>query len=289
MSDGGAKEGRKEYVLGTHEAEAARLGLQHQLWSAYAHETWEIQGITPGMTVLDVGCGPGFGTFDLARMVGPRGAVYAVDESASYVEKLRDEAQRRGLTNIRAFVGDVQALDALPIEAGSIDAAFERWVLCFVPDPEAVVRGAARLLRPGGTFGVNDYFNYESMTLAPREEVFSRVIAAVGRSWRARGGDPDVAARLPGMFTRAGLRVIDLSVASRAARPPAAARRDGASATMWAWPDTFFRIFVPSLVEMGFLTARDHEEFLLMWDRVSADADAFMSLPPVWRVVGRRG
>ncbi|HVZ93945.1 MAG TPA: methyltransferase domain-containing protein [Phycisphaerales bacterium] len=276
----------KEYVLGTNEAEAARLGLQHQLWSAFAHETWELAGIGPGSTVLDVGCGPGFGSFDLARLVGTTGMVHAVDESAAYIERLRAEAERRGIRNITAHVGDVQQLEKLPIKAGSIDAAFERWVMCFVADPEAVVRGVSGLLRVGGVFAVNDYFNYESMTLAPREPAFSRVIAAVGKSWRDRGGDPDVVGRLPGLLAKHGLKVEDLSVAQRIARTPAWGA--GSSATMWAWPDSFFRLFVPSLVEMGYLTARDQEEFLEMWERVTRDAGIFMALPPVWRVVGMK-
>lgn len=276
-------ESQRDYVLGTHSDEAARLGLQHQLWSAFAHESWELAGIAPGMTVLDVGCGPGFGTFDLAQLVGPSGVVYAVDESAAYIDRLRDEAARRELMNIRPLVGDVQALESLDLPVAGLDAAYERWVLCFVPNPDRVVSGVARLLKPGGHFVANDYFNYESMTLAPREPVFSKIVAAVGASWRGRGGDPDIVARLPGLFERHGLRVRALDVAQRVARPPAGGA--GASATMWAWPDSFFRLFVPSLVQMGVLTEQDHRDFLTMWERVSREPSCFMALPPVWRVI----
>lgn len=286
MSTTAPSTAREDYVLGTSEAEAARLGLQHQLWSAWAHHTWERCGIAPGMTVLDLGCGPGFGTFDLAQLVGARGMVYAVDESPAYIARLKEEAARRGLSNISAFVGDVQTLGALPIPAGSLDAAYERWVLCFVADPGAVVNGVARLLKPSGRFGVNDYFNYESMTLAPREPVFMKIIAAVGKSWRARGGDPDVVGRLPGLFARAGLEVTSLEVAQRIARPPAA--NHGTDSMMWSWPDTFFRLFVPTLVQTGFLAEQDHRDFLEVWERATRDPACFMSLPPVWSVVGRK-
>jgi len=55
----------ENYVLGTHEDEAFRLGLQHSLWTEHAHAIWKRAGIGFGAKVLDAGCGPGFATFDL--------------------------------------------------------------------------------------------------------------------------------------------------------------------------------------------------------------------------------
>jgi ubiquinone/menaquinone biosynthesis C-methylase UbiE len=69
-----------EYVLGTHDAELARLGLQHRLWSELTFACWNRCGIRPGSVVLDVGSGPGYTAFDLVPLVGPSGRVIAVDE-----------------------------------------------------------------------------------------------------------------------------------------------------------------------------------------------------------------
>lgn len=77
-----------EYVLGTGEIESTRLGLQHRIWSGPAHWLWERAGIRPGMTVLDVGCGPGHASIDLAEIVGPSGRIYAVDESPLFLKHL---------------------------------------------------------------------------------------------------------------------------------------------------------------------------------------------------------
>lgn len=268
-----------EYVLGTDEAEFQRLGLQHRLWSDLAHQTWMHAKLAPGMRVLDVGSGPGHATVDLAQIVGVGGGVVAVDESKPFIERLREGARSRSLANVEAHVHDVQRLDALPLQTESFDVAYARWVLCFVPDPAAVVRGVARLLKRGGRFCVNDYFNYETMTVAPKDAAFSKGIAAVGRSWRERGGDPDLIGRLPRLCAESGMRVTRLDVHQRLARP---------GDTMWAWPDSFWKNFIPRLAQTGHLTPREAEEFFEAWRRVSNDPVSFMLLPPVFEFVAEK-
>ena len=88
-----------EYVLGTDAIEAKRLGLQHRIWSAAAHHLWELAGVRPGITVMDLGCGPGHATFDLATIVGgasperaAQGRVIALDESATFLHQLNETA-----------------------------------------------------------------------------------------------------------------------------------------------------------------------------------------------------
>jgi ubiquinone/menaquinone biosynthesis C-methylase UbiE len=269
-----------EYVLGTGHDEAIRLGLQHRLWSASAHELWERCAIRPGMTVMDVGCGPGHATMDLAQLVGPTGRVIAIDESASFLKQLHDETRSRKLSNVERILGDVQELDkVLPGKGGYVDIAYARWVFCFLARPEDLVRHLARVVRVGGAVAVQDYFNYESMTLAPRREVFTKVIAAVAASWRAQGGDPDIVARLPAMLRRHGFEVTSLECNQRVARP---------TSTIWHWPDSFWAVFVPRLVQMGFLTQADQQAFGMAWTEASADPDCFMQLPPVFDLVAVR-
>lgn len=269
-----------EYVLGTDSNESVRLGLQHRLWSAAAHEVWETARLQPGMTVLDLGCGPGYATLDMAQIVGPSGRVIGVDESATFLKQLNDQAKARRLDNVDRVLGDVQKLEeAMPGSEGSIDLAYARWVFCFLPHPEYVIRGLRRLLKPGGRLAVQDYFNYEAMTIAPKNPVFTRVIHAVGASWRARGGDPDIMGRLPAMLSAAGFRIEHLEARQRLARP---------GRTMWHWPDSFFAGFVPRLVEGGFITARERDEFLDVWKQTSGDPNAFMMLPAVYDLVAAR-
>jgi ubiquinone/menaquinone biosynthesis C-methylase UbiE len=70
--------GDRDYVLGTHDQEIARLGLQHRARREDAIEAWRIAGFGQGHTVLDAGCGPGYASMELAEVVGPAGRVIAV-------------------------------------------------------------------------------------------------------------------------------------------------------------------------------------------------------------------
>lgn len=278
-----------EYVLGTDAAELWRLGFQHRLWSAAAHEAWAKASIAPGQSILDVGCGPGYAAFDLAFIAGPTGTVVGVDESAPFIAHLNAAAQSRHAPTISAHVGDVQHIDEVLCRTAAatgasspiatFDLAYARWVLCFVKDPEAVVRAVARLLKPGGRFVVQDYFDYEHMTLAPKRPEFSKVIDAVARSWRARGGNPDLVGNLPALMSRAGLKVTHLDSHNRIARP---------GSTIWNWPTTFWQSFVPRLVQMNEITPHDSDAFFACWKEVSADPNAFMLLPPVFDVVAQK-
>lgn len=62
----------EDYVLGTDAQELARLSFQHEAWVAHAYALWQRAGLRTGMTVLDLGAGPGFTSLDLAQVVGPR-------------------------------------------------------------------------------------------------------------------------------------------------------------------------------------------------------------------------
>jgi SAM-dependent methyltransferase len=232
---------------------------------------------SPGETVLDIGCGPGHATVELAEIVGPSGHIIAVDESPLFLKHLQDRVAARRLRNVERFLGDAQQLEVLlPQYKGKADLAYARWVLCFVPDPEAVVRGIASLLKPGGRVAVQDYFNYESMSIAPKNPAFTRVINAIGQSWRARGGDPDIVGRLPALFRKHGLDLGDIRLNQRVARP---------TSTIWAWPDSFWKSYLPRMVEMEAITPAERDEFEAAWTAACADPDVFMLLPPVYDLV----
>jgi ubiquinone/menaquinone biosynthesis C-methylase UbiE len=270
----------EEYILGTGDQESDRLRLQHRLWSSSAHRLWEQAGIAPGQTVIDVGCGPGNATVDMAQIVGATGRVIAVDESPLFLKHLHDRVAGLRLQNVERLLGDVQEVDELiPDLREGVDMAYARWVMCFVSNPGEVVDAVGRLLKRGGRFIVQDYFDYERMTLAPRREIFSRVVRAVADSWRERGGDPDIISRLPRMLRERGFRVEHLDVSQRIARPL------GGSSTMWAWPDTFWKSFLPRLTAMGQITAQEQQEFEAAWLEASADPDSFCMLPPVFELI----
>src|SRR5881398_927336 len=92
----------RDYVLGTHDDEVARLGLQHRVWRSRALDAWRRAGFTVGQTLVDVGCGPGYASLDLAEIAGPRGRIISLDRSARFLDALRSAVVRNGLPNIVA-------------------------------------------------------------------------------------------------------------------------------------------------------------------------------------------
>ena len=138
-----------DYLLGTRDEELERLGFQHRVWAEEAFASWRRAGFGYGSTVVDVGCGPGFASIDLAHLVGPQGHVIAVDSSEKFLAHLDATAGAQALTNIKTLCTDVQCL-SLP--TASIDGAYARWILCFLSDPQALVKAIASALKPGAAF-----------------------------------------------------------------------------------------------------------------------------------------
>ncbi|MBI4718304.1 MAG: methyltransferase domain-containing protein [Planctomycetes bacterium] len=266
----------REYVLGTHEAELVRLGLQHRLWSAQAFAIWERAGFGPGHTLFDVGCGPGYATFDLASLVGPQGRVIAFDESTRFVEHIRQRQRAYGVAHIDVRQGDVQQLD---LEANSVDGAYCRWVLCYVPQPQRVIEQVAKALRPGACFAIQDYVNYGALLLAPPSAAMERVATAVLESVHRRGGDLSVAARLPAMMVDCGLELREVRPQVRVARP---------DSPLWQWPATFFRNYVPTLVEMQLLSTEEAEAFRMDWTERTRNPGAFFLTPPMCDIIAAK-
>ena len=263
----------REYALGTNEAEIVRLGVQHKLWSAAAFAIWERAGFRAGQTLLDIGSGPGYTSFDLAGVVTARGRVVAVDESARFIEHLKSRQRLVADTTIDARVGDVQQLDLPP---ATIDGAYQRWVLCFVKDPEAVVRGVARALKPGGVFAIQDYMHYEGILLAPESAPFRRFVTVVAEAWRGHGGDTDVGMKLPSLLAKHGLKPVEISPLHRVARP---------QSQLWTWPTIFIDIYGPKLVEEGRLTRAEHEALVEDWKAHENDPGAYFCSPPMVDII----
>jgi SAM-dependent methyltransferase len=268
----GEKE-QREYALGTGDAEIIRLGLQHKMWSAAAFAIWERAGIRAGHAVLDIGCGPGYTSRDLAGVVTPKGRVVAVDESARFIEHLQKRPPGPAEAAIDAQLGDVQQLS---LDADSFDAAYQRWVLCFVKDPDAAVRGVARALKRGGIFVSQDYMHYEGILLAPPSEPFRRFVRVVAEAWRDHGGDTEIGMRLPTILAKHGLRTVEISPLHRVARP---------GSPLWTWPTIFIESYGPKLVEEGRLTRAEHEALVADWKAHASDPAAYFVSPPMVDII----
>ena len=113
-----------------------------------------VLGLTPGMTVADVGAGAGAMTLVLARTLGPSGRVYATDVNAAQIPVIREQAAARHLENVIAIAA-TQTSTGLPDEC--CDAIFTRDAYHHFSDPAAMNRGFVAALRPGGRLAIIDF------------------------------------------------------------------------------------------------------------------------------------
>jgi SAM-dependent methyltransferase len=99
-----------------------------------------------GDRVLDVGCGFGDSTQQLAALAGRKASALGVDVAPRFIEAARDEAEQAGVTNVRFEVCDVQAAEF----AETFDYAFSRFGTMFFANPVPALRNMRRALAPGG-------------------------------------------------------------------------------------------------------------------------------------------
>ncbi len=144
-----------DYALGHSDSETARLMLQHQVYRPTTLALLEAAGLSRGMRVLDLGSGAGDVAMLAAEMVGPHGAVTGVDANEKIVSTARARSQAAGLANVHFLHHDLAKLDDADLPA-DFDAVVGRWILMHVPEPAAVLRSAARRLRPGGVVAVQE-------------------------------------------------------------------------------------------------------------------------------------
>ena len=160
--------------------------------------TLEAMDLQPGQSALDIGCGPGYLTLEMARRVGYGGRVIAIDTS----QPMLDIAPARcaGLTQVEFHLADAAAM---PCVEASIDIAAAVQVYLFAPDLDAVLRELARVLRSGGRAVVVDT-DWDSVVWHSSDrERMERLLAV----WMRRYANARVARFLPGCLRRAGLHV----------------------------------------------------------------------------------
>lgn len=266
----------EDYILGTERAELERLRFQHKAWVQPAYELFARAGLRAGQSVLDLGCGPGLTTIELAHVVGAGGHVLAVDQSAGFLATLEEECARLGFTHVKAERSSVESLE---LAEGSFDAAYARWLFCWLPDPGAVMNRVARGLRPGGRLLLQEYLDWGAMQLLPRGQAFERAVEACLESWRQGQATINLAAEVPSLAPRAGLEI-------ELFRPRA--RLGGVGSLEWGWIDQFFRIYLPKLVERGLLLQAEFEGWLREWDERAAAGTSFVATPTMADVILRR-
>jgi ubiquinone/menaquinone biosynthesis C-methylase UbiE len=184
--------------------------LSRVMWPSTLH-LLERAGIRPGMRCLDIGCGGGDVSSELARMVGPTGSVVGMDIDEVKIGIAREEAAARGASNLEFRVCNLCETEP----EAEFDFVYARFLLTHLGDPSALLVKVRQALRPGGTLVVADidfrgYFSY------PESAALARYVALYTEAVKRRGGDPNIGPRLPALLRAAGFEDIQMSVAQPA-------------------------------------------------------------------------
>jgi SAM-dependent methyltransferase len=266
----------RDYVLGTQEEEIVRLGIQHQVWKKRCMDAWVRSGFMHGHTLLDIGCGPGHATFDLAQIVGASGKVFALDRSRRFLNALEKGQRQRQITNITTLELDLEQEKIPQIEA---DGAWARWVFAFVKNPRDLLERVRAALKPGGVLAIHEYFDYSTWRHMPRSPELEEFVQLVMKSWRQHGGEPNIGLDLPGWLKDSGFTLKFVQPIIDVISPNQKA---------WKWPNSFIRVGPRRLVELGALShtrAQEIEDALVKRD---CDPESLMITPGVLEVIAVR-
>jgi len=206
IDGGNATSGANTYVLDGADEDLRRLVAIADVTAELTRTSLQRSGVGRGWSALDCGCGPLGALPILGELVGPEGHVIGVDSNEAAVSDARRHCHALGLEDVEFIAADACQLDAEML-GGPVDVIYTRCFLMHQPDPAAMLRHLAGLLRPGGWLVALEPLPEPSPTSHPAN-------ASLGDAWnllhetiRAAGVAEHAVASLPAEARAAGLTV----------------------------------------------------------------------------------
>jgi arsenite methyltransferase len=135
-----------------------------------------------GETVLDLGSGGGIDVLLSARRVGPSGKAYGLDMTDEMLDLARANQAKVGAANVEWLKGHIEQI---PLANEAVDVVISNCVINLSADKPAVLREAARVLRPGGRFAVSDVIADPGMDVGTRADMQAWTGCVAGALTRA--------------------------------------------------------------------------------------------------------
>jgi SAM-dependent methyltransferase len=167
----------------------------------------DMLGVAPGKRCVDLGCGGGHVTIELARRAGVSGHATGVDLDEALLSAARAEAAAHGLDNVTFRAGPVEGFS----ETG-FDLVYARMLLSHLRDSAGVVGSMAAAVRPGGTVAVEDV-HFTGCFTEPECSAYNSWVSWFREAVRRNKGDLEIGPRLPVLLRAAGLTNVGVRVA----------------------------------------------------------------------------
>ncbi len=132
-------------------------------------------GVGPGMTVIDLGCGPGFFTIPARHVVGAAGHVIAADVQPEMLDHLRGRLSQAGIADVDVVLATE---GRVPVAGAVADVVFAAFVLHEANDPGAFLAECARLVKPGGAVAIIEWRHDVDLEIRADHRIAVPVIAA---------------------------------------------------------------------------------------------------------------
>lgn len=191
---------REQYLHGASETEQERL----ESFAVLIGRSEFLPPLEPHHQILEVGCGTGALSRDVARRV-PEGRVFGVDAQEAQLQTARQLADRDGIANLELRQGRAESL---PFADAELDGCFCRFVLEHLNDPLAAVREMSRVVKSGGWVCALEWEN-GCIVCHPSVPAVDRAWAAFYELQSRSGGDAEVARKLFTILEQAGLERVE--------------------------------------------------------------------------------
>jgi SAM-dependent methyltransferase len=165
-------------------------------------------GISEGMTVLELGCGPGEVSEVLSEIVGPTGSVLAIDHSQEMISSAKNNLEKAGKKNVRFLQADLNDAPKYlkSVDLLSFDAMVGRRVLMYLPSPDRVLSSLLPWLRRSGLVVFEEYDSTICPGFVAAMPAHERGVSLLDKMLSEEGVDQAMGFNLPAAFSKAGLK-----------------------------------------------------------------------------------
>ena len=255
------------YTHGHHESV-----LRSHTWRTAVNSAgYLLDSISPHMTILDVGCGPGTITADFAALV-PGGHVVGLEHAPEVLDQARNTAVERGLKNVKFEVGDVHALE---YPNDTFDIVHAHQVLQHLSDPIRALREMCRVVKPSGIVAARDT-DFSSMAWYPDVSGMNEWRDLYIRVARSNGGEPNAGRQLHAWARKAGFDRDRMKVTAGTWCYSTAEERNWWSSL---WSDrTLHSTFAKSAMDNGCANKDELKRAAETWRRWGVEEDGWFTL-----------